>query len=194
MEDYWLRCGHRTRADEVFIAGKREELRRRPRHIRWPLRLFWDWLTGYGRKARRIFMVGFGLVILGAIFFNPIGLSNSHRLAQTSFYAEAVGNKAPAATGHPPQEAATGGGDPLAASIFATLGQKSSYENLCIRLMVSVDRLLPTWVDLGFAKDYKPQMENATWGWFHFLYWNLHRLCGWVLVVMGLAALTLRFK
>ena len=177
LEAYWQRCGQRARADKVFITGKRRELKRRPWYIRWPLRVFGDGLTGYGRKAGRIFGVGLVLVIVGAVLFDPQILPPA-----------GGGNRAT------PVEAAAAnpGSEAGAAGRWGRLQEKRFYEEAALRLVISADRLLPTWVDLGYAREYRPQAEKGPW-WL-FIYWNVHRVLGWVLVAMGIAGLTLRFK
>jgi hypothetical protein len=71
LEAYLTRCGHRDRADEVFITGKREAANRLTWGKKWLTRIFWGLLTGYGRKPWQVLYVIAPLVLLGAILFSP---------------------------------------------------------------------------------------------------------------------------
>ncbi len=72
LEAYFQRCGHKERADEVFIEGKRRELWGRKSGLRqWATRFFWDFLAGYGRKPAQTFRLILPLILLGTIIFAP---------------------------------------------------------------------------------------------------------------------------
>jgi hypothetical protein len=71
LETYLTRCGHRDRADAVFITGKREAANRLTWGKKWLTRIFWGLLTGYGRKPWQVLYVIAPLVLLGAILFSP---------------------------------------------------------------------------------------------------------------------------
>jgi hypothetical protein len=72
LDAYFTRCGHRDRADTVFIAGKRKATRRLPRLKRWSTIIFWDLLTGYGRKPYQSLYGILICITLGALFFSPV--------------------------------------------------------------------------------------------------------------------------
>ena len=71
LEAYFYRCGHRDRADKVFIAGKREGANRLTWGKRWLTRIFWGGLAGYGRKPWQVLYMIFPLVALGTFLFAP---------------------------------------------------------------------------------------------------------------------------
>jgi hypothetical protein len=71
LEAYFTRCGHRDRADAVFITGKREASNRLTWGKKWLTRIFWGLLTGYGRKPWQVLYVIAPLVLLGAVLFSP---------------------------------------------------------------------------------------------------------------------------
>jgi hypothetical protein len=71
LEAYFSRCGHRDRADEVFISGKREAANLLPWGKKWLTRIFWGGLAGYGRKPWQVLYVIFPLVALGTFLFAP---------------------------------------------------------------------------------------------------------------------------
>jgi hypothetical protein len=205
LESFLDGQGHKEKADEVFIRGKRRELNQSKwwNPGRMATLIFWDWLAGYGRKPGRTLWVGLVLFGLGIYFFTPPNLREDHWLAQTSFYKAAIAVTLPAENGPGPQATdptkkddgpmMTGKSD---SSTFLEPGGKVSingyWDNLALRGIISIDRLLPSWVDLGFARAWEPK-EKGISRWTLF-YWNFHRVCGWILVVVGLAALGTRFK
>jgi hypothetical protein len=71
LEAYFSHCGHRGRADEVFISGKREAAKRLTWGKKWLTRIFWGGLAGYGRKPWQVLYVILPLVALGTFLFAP---------------------------------------------------------------------------------------------------------------------------
>lgn len=57
------------------------------------------------------------------------------------------------------------------------------------RFILSVNNFLPA-VDLGLAKE----ISLTTIPWWALLYFQFHKLCGWILIPLGLAALSTRLK
>jgi len=70
LEAYFSRCGHRDRADEVFITGKRQAANRLTWWKRWPTRLFWGGLAGYGRKPYLTLPWIIFFIAIGALVFS----------------------------------------------------------------------------------------------------------------------------
>ncbi len=70
---YLQEGGHRRQADKAYILGRRRALRLRRwwSPARWGLTVFWDWLTGYGRKPGRVVVVSLGIILLGAFIYDP---------------------------------------------------------------------------------------------------------------------------
>ena len=72
LENYARRAGYSDWADEIYIAGKRRELRQEPfsltKIITW---VFWDRLAGFGRKPFWVVFWAVAIVFFGAIVFDP---------------------------------------------------------------------------------------------------------------------------
>jgi hypothetical protein len=86
LEAYLTRCGHRDRADEVFITGKRQAANRLTWWKRWPTRLFWGGLAGYGRKPYLtlpwiIFFIAIGALVF-SLDFTSKGMESQPYLKQ----------------------------------------------------------------------------------------------------------------
>ena len=64
---FFQQSGYPDRADEVFIAGKGRELGQKRWWVRLLTFIFWDLLTGYGRKPYRAFVAGLGITVIGAV-------------------------------------------------------------------------------------------------------------------------------
>lgn len=71
VEGYLQRSGYKTWADKVFIAGKRREVGLLPCWKKWPTKIFWGLLAGYGRKPYLTLPWIFLIVALGALVFSP---------------------------------------------------------------------------------------------------------------------------
>ena len=86
LEAYFARCGHRDRADTVYIAGKSREKRKSRKELKemrwWHLRrwilwlnnlltqFLWGLLAGYGRKIWRIVWVSLAIICFGALVYD----------------------------------------------------------------------------------------------------------------------------
>jgi hypothetical protein len=69
------------------------------------------------------------------------------------------------------------------------LSQGTRFRNLAVRFFLSLDEFLPG-VDLGLAKLW--QISRIS---FHqLLYYHFHKLSGWILIPIGLAAVFSKFK
>ena len=58
-----------------------------------------------------------------------------------------------------------------------------------VRLLISIDLFLPA-VDLGLAKEL--QISNLKFS--QLLYFHVHKVAGWILILIGLAAITTKLK
>jgi uncharacterized protein YjbI with pentapeptide repeats len=85
LKSYMERYGHKTEADNIFIQGKRRELREQwnwLNPITWLSSsftfIFWDLLTGYGRHPYRTLGVGLLIILIGAVVvFDPQNLKEN---------------------------------------------------------------------------------------------------------------------
>jgi len=75
LEAYLQRGGEKNWADRIYINCKRRDLRQkrywRFRLSNWAIWIFWDLLTGYGRKPARTLLLIIPLVVAGAFLFEP---------------------------------------------------------------------------------------------------------------------------
>ena len=80
LDEYFQRCGLKDWAYKVFVAGKRREWSRWRQLRRWRKwwapalwlnKVFWDWLTGFGRKPARTLFLIIPLVLVGWLLFEP---------------------------------------------------------------------------------------------------------------------------
>jgi len=153
LESYFARCGHRDRTDLVFIARRERETNWLPWWKKWPVKIFWGWLAGYGRKPWRAFACSLFFLLLGVYFLNPKEI--------------------------------------LAADILKNywLSPESCWQDFWLRFLLSLNFFLPA-IDLGFGK----HLSIINMSYPTLVYFILHRLAGWVLIPIGLAAITTRLK
>jgi hypothetical protein len=73
LEEYCKRLGYSDLADAAYIAGKRREnqLRKWFKPEALATLIFIDWMTGYGRKPGRLFLLWLNWILLGMLFFDP---------------------------------------------------------------------------------------------------------------------------
>ena len=69
------------------------------------------------------------------------------------------------------------------------LGTNERYKSWIIRLIFSLDQFLPA-VNLGLAGEL--DLKKVTFG--KLIYFHFHKIAGWVLILIGLAAITTRLK
>jgi hypothetical protein len=63
------------------------------------------------------------------------------------------------------------------------------YKSWIIRLIFSLDQFLPA-VNLGLAGEL--DLKKVTFG--KLIYFHIHKILGWILILIGLAAITTRLK
>jgi hypothetical protein len=168
LEAYYARCGHRGRADKIYIAGKSREKRKSLKDLkempwwhpgRWLLwlnllltRFFWGLLAAYGRKPGRIFWVALTVFLLGAVIYDPAQM--------------------------------------LSAKVQENIGlaPDNFFLMLTLRAILSLYGFLsaiPGWgAHLNLIH---PDFLTFGFSWFQ-------RLCGWILIPIGLAAVYTRLK
>jgi uncharacterized protein YjbI with pentapeptide repeats len=153
LEAYFARCGHRDRADQVFIARKRRETDWLPWWKKWPVKIFWGALAAYGRKPWRAFVCSLLFILLGVFLLNPKEI--------------------------------------LTADILKNywLSPENYWQSFCLRFFLSLNFFLPA-IDLGFGK----HLSLINMSYTTLAYFILHRLAGWILIPIGLAAITTRLK
>jgi hypothetical protein len=76
LEAYFSRCGQHERADEVFITGKRQAANRLTWWKKWPTKIFWGGLAGYGRKPYLTLPWIIFFIAIGALVFSLDFTSN----------------------------------------------------------------------------------------------------------------------
>jgi hypothetical protein len=76
LEAYFSRCGQYERADEVFITGKRQAANRLTWWKKWPTKIFWGGLAGYGRKPYLTLPWIIFFIAIGALVFSLDFTSN----------------------------------------------------------------------------------------------------------------------
>lgn len=76
LEAYFSRYGHRERADKVFITGKRQAANRLTWWKKWPTKIFWGGLAGYGRKPYLTLPWIIFFIAIGALVFSLDFTSN----------------------------------------------------------------------------------------------------------------------
>ena len=87
LEEYFQRCGHKERADEVFISMKWNE---RKLLEYFPLRRIWNWIlytfVGYGRKPEKALLWSVLIICLGiSIFYDSSSMVPKQRSNEAIF-------------------------------------------------------------------------------------------------------------
>jgi hypothetical protein len=179
LEDYCKRSGHSDWADKVFIACKRRELQDKRWWVRWVTFIFWDLRAGYGRKPYRAFVVGLGIIVIGAFVFDPRYLKEKEQADwHLSFYPwhpsfllelwEYLKN-------HNFSQFRTG---------IINLGKL-----VILRFLISLDQFVPA-INLKIADNWQPpQLYFKTWCWLKF-----QSILGWILIPIGLAAIASQLR
>lgn len=154
LEEFYKRGGYGDRADDIYIqASRRETLETWWQPANLATFIFWDILTGYGRKPSRTFWISLAIVIIGSFIFDPKMFESSY-LENWQWLSQ---------------------GPPIRIAIM--------------RFFLSLDEFLPG-VDLGLARLW--QISRIS---FHkLLYYHFHKICGWILIPIGLAAIFSQFK
>jgi Pentapeptide repeats (9 copies) len=154
LEDYFLHGGTKDRADTVYIQGKRREVMQqwwRPGNL--ATFVFWDMLTGYGRKPFRTVWISLIIILVGMLFFDPNNF------------------------------------DPSFLGGWKWLLDGNVWKGRVVRFFLSLDEFLPG-VDLGLAKLWQlSQVSYPT-----LIYYHFHKIAGWILIPIGLAAVYSQFK
>ena len=154
LEDYYKRGGYGDRADEIYIqANRRETLEQWWQPANLATFIFWDVLTGYGRKPSRTFWISLTIVIIGCFIFDP-------KMFESSYLEN-----------------------------WQWLSQGTKFREIAVRFFLSLDEFLPG-VDLGLAKLW--QISRISFQ--KLLYYHFHKICGWILIPIGLAAIFSKFK
>jgi hypothetical protein len=154
LEDFFLHGGAKNRADTVYIQGKRRQVMQqwwRPGNL--ATLVFWDWLTGYGRKPSRTVWISLAIILAGMLFFDPSNFEPSFLGGWTWLLADTV------------------------------------WKKRVVRFFLSLDEFLPG-VDLGLARLWRLSSVNYP----TLLYYHFHKIAGWVLIPIGLAAVYSQFK
>ena len=154
LEDFFLHGGTKDRADTVYIQGKRRQVMQqwwRPGNL--ATLVFWDWLTGYGRKPYRTVWISLAIVLVGMLFFDPNNF------------------------------------DPSFLGGWKWLLDGNVWKKRVVRFFLSLDEFLPG-VDLGLARLWQlSKVDYPT-----LLYYHFHKISGWILIPIGLAAVYSQFK
>lgn len=154
LEEFYKRGGYADRADDIYIQANRRQTQEkwwRPTNL--ATIIFWDILTGYGRKPSRTFWISLTIVFIGCFVFDP-------RMFDSSFLEN-----------------------------WKWLSQGTRFREMAVRFFLSLDEFLPG-VDLGLAKLW--QISRISFP--TLLYYHFHKLCGWILIPIGLAAIFSKFR
>jgi hypothetical protein len=156
-------------ANETFIKGKRREyISNWWNPVNWLVLIFWDGLAGYGRKPGRTFGLSILIIFIGAYFFDPRFLEIKSIKKWKWFSDISLLNNE---------------------RFINLLKEKNFYKYISLRFILSLDRFLPG-VNLGLAKSWEPDnIEYKIW-----LYWHIHKILGWILIPIGLAAIYTQIK
>ena len=154
LEDFFVHGGTRDRADTVYIQGKRRQVMQQWWHPgNLATLVFWDWLTGYGRKPSRTVWISLAIILVGMLFFDPNNF------------------------------------DPSFLGGWTWLLDDRVWKKRVVRFFLSLDEFLPG-VDLGLAKLWRlSSVDYPT-----LLYYHFHKIAGWILIPIGLAAVYSQFK
>jgi hypothetical protein len=154
LEDFFKHGGYSDRADEIFIqASRRETMEAWWRPTNLATLIFWDLLTGYGRRPSRTFWISLIIIGLGCFIFDP-------KMFESTYLEN-----------------------------WQWLSQGTRFREIAVRFFLSLDEFLPG-VDLGLAKLW--QISRISFG--KLLYYHFHKICGWILIPVGLAAIFSKFK
>jgi uncharacterized protein YjbI with pentapeptide repeats len=154
LEDFFLHGGTKARADTVYIQGKRRQVMQqwwRPGNL--ATLVFWDWLTGYGRKPSRTVWISLAIVLVGMLFFDPNNF------------------------------------DPSFLGGWNWLMDGNVWKKRVVTFFLSLDEFLPG-VDLGLARLW----QLSTISYPTLVYYHFHKIAGWILIPVGLAAVFSQFK
>jgi uncharacterized protein YjbI with pentapeptide repeats len=154
LEDFYKRGGYGDRADEIYIqANRRETLEKWWRPTNLATLIFWDTLTGYGRKPSRTFWISLAIVLIGCFVFDP-------KMFESTYLEN-----------------------------WTWLSRGTRFREIAVRFFLSLDEFLPG-VDLGLAKLW--QISRISFR--KLVYYHFHKICGWILIPIGLAAIFSKFK
>jgi hypothetical protein len=154
LEEFFKRGGYGDRADEIFIqANRRQTMEKWWRPTNLATLIFWDFLTGYGRRPSRTFWISLTIVIIGCFVFDP-------KMFESSYLEN-----------------------------WKWLSQGTRFREMVIRFFLSLDEFLPG-VDLGLAKLW--QISRISFS--RLLYYHFHKISGWILIPIGLAAIFSKFR
>ncbi len=178
LETFFKQSGYVDRADEVYISGKQRELKEsrdwsKPWH--WPEKIlekiFLDVGVGYGRHPGRVLYFSGFFVFLGTIIFSRPGVlteleaKNTERIKLKQAFWYSLDAYLP----------------------FISLGPDKFYQldheaklNWSILIHPSIVAFLPKWIRNWLYNHY---FSAAT-------YFYLHQLAGYILVSIGIAAVT----
>jgi hypothetical protein len=188
LEDYFARCGHRDRADKVYIAGKFRESReclKELKEMSWPAPNDQPGRRKLRKSLKEMIKISWWHLRRLLLWF-------SHWVLWLSWGVLAGFGRKP-------------GRVFLPALVLILLGW-AIYHPVCLEkqhwlvsfqkshphwtgLVVSLDRFLPG-VDLGVAKICKPDDLSA----FVWFYWHFQKIMGWILAPIALAAIYTRIK
>jgi hypothetical protein len=115
--------------------------------------VFWDWLTGYGRKPSRTVWISLAIVLVGMLFFDPNNF------------------------------------DPSFLGGWNWLMDGNVWKKRVVTFFLSLDEFLPG-VDLGLARLW----QLSTISYPTLVYYHFHKIAGWILIPVGLAAVFSQFK
>jgi hypothetical protein len=165
LASFFQESGYVNRADDVFIAGKKRELKENRswwNPATWFIFIFWDVLAGYGRKPFRSFGLGLFMVVMAAIFIFEL---RDVKLKEIDKWDLEYKGK------------------------FRPIHIVNFIKVCFLKFMVSFDQFIPA-IDLDLASHWKPE-GLPFWKWFSAY---ILRISGWVLIPIGLAAIASQFK
>jgi hypothetical protein len=167
LENYFLQQGYTERADAVYIAYKQRERREalKPGSIGWLSNLVLEVFVKYGRNPGlalywSIFVIGLGW----AIFRQPEGMVS---LSKREIIGPKVGKRRALSRRIPMRMIS------------------SQHEVPYSPFWYSLDLFIP-FVDLGFDDKWSPKPTRTL----AVVYAKLHMLAGWILIPIGLLAIT----
>ena len=92
LEDFFVHGGTKDRADTVYIQGKRRQVMQQWWHPgNLATLVFWDWLTGYGRKPSRTVWISLAIILVGMLFSTPTTLTPPFWAAGHGFWMTGFG-------------------------------------------------------------------------------------------------------
>ena len=167
LENYFLAQGYPERADRVYTAYKRRERAEAlsPTSLDWWWSLFLDVFVSYGRSPGRAIIWGLLLILLGGfVFRKEEGMVS---LSKREIVGSKVGKRGTLSRKIPMRVE------------FSPHG--ISYNPF----WYSLDLFIP-FVDLGYDTNWFPK-PGRKWA---VMYSKLHMLAGWILIPIGLLAIT----